>query len=163
MNPRTDFWTFSNSLWRYESVKAAALSLQDEQGFDVNLAFWCVWLAMNGRAPGRALEPAAMFSKAWAKDVTGPLRRARRALKMPPDGLDPKACAALRRQAMEAELDAERLQQEYLEALAKDAVPAGASSRKVATLSLAAAAEAQRMEGDFAAFLDAVFRVAESV
>jgi uncharacterized protein (TIGR02444 family) len=149
------FWDWSLAVYAKPGVKEACLALQDGRGVDVNLALWCCWLAASGRRPGPALEPARAFAESW-RAVVAPLRRARDALKPPPEGADPDAAAQLRRTILDVELDAERVAQTRLEDLARGAEPDGREARILAAANLTAAHP--RVQGaDFTPLLDAAF------
>jgi uncharacterized protein (TIGR02444 family) len=115
------FWRFSLRLYRQPGVAPACLTLQDDQGVDVNVMLFGLWLASQGRRLGPddfvAIEEAC---GEWRKEFVIPLRRARRNLREVPAGFDQKAADALRTRVKGVELEAERLQQEALFAL-KDA------------------------------------------
>jgi len=111
------FWDFSIRLYGQDCVKAACLDLQ-AAGLDVNVGLWVLWCCVNGRDPGPALGQAVALSAHWSDSVVKPVRSARDHLKTPPDFMDEAACLALRRQVLAVELEAERLQQHALEALA---------------------------------------------
>jgi hypothetical protein len=55
----------------------------------------------------------------WSRDVTTPLRSARRALRAPPRQADAEAAEALRKEILAAELKSEYVEQAMLSALAK--------------------------------------------
>jgi uncharacterized protein (TIGR02444 family) len=116
------FWRFSLALYALPGVPPACLVLQDEYGRDVNLALYCCWLGASGR--GRltqaALDAADQAVALWRHEVIEVLRQARRAIKaaaLPEsEGVYAKAKAV--------ELEAERLLQRRLAALAPEADPA---------------------------------------
>jgi uncharacterized protein (TIGR02444 family) len=41
-------WSWSLDIYRRDGVPASCLALQDEHGFDVNVALACVWAALRG-------------------------------------------------------------------------------------------------------------------
>jgi uncharacterized protein (TIGR02444 family) len=116
------FWRFSLAIYARPEVARACLELQDTCGADVNLLLFLLWLALSGRTPS-ADTVGALDDKVreWREAVIAPLRTLRRALKqgtpIAPDMAEP-----LRIQVKALELEAERLQQETLYALA-DALP----------------------------------------
>lgn len=107
MSPVESFWSFSLRIYAVRGVETACIDLQDRFGVDVNMALYCLWIGrpLGPEALARALEvsePLHMFVK--------PLREMRRT--MPKDG-ENGAREAIKR----AELKAEKLEQEALEAL----------------------------------------------
>jgi len=78
-----EFWAFSLDLYAHPDVAAACLRLQDEQGLDVNLLLLCCWLARSGRGRLGEGDLAAAEARAepWRREILGPLRAVRRALK----------------------------------------------------------------------------------
>ncbi len=114
------FWVFSLDFYGRDGVAAACIALQDDHGADVDVVLFALWCASRGRrldAPGLAAVDAAVAP--WRQAVVQPVRQARRALKPAPSHpFDPVAAAALRERLLSAEIEAERLQQGALEALA---------------------------------------------
>lgn len=113
-----DLWRFSLAFYAQPGVAPACLVLQDQQGFDVNLALYCCWLGLSGRgridAARLAAADAAIAS--WRYGVIKTLRTARRSLKQP--AADDTDAAALRERVRAIELEAERVCQYRLAALA---------------------------------------------
>lgn len=157
------FWAFSTTVYGRPGVKAACLSLQSG-GLDVNLGLFVIWTVLCGRDPGPVLPEAIFRSALWSARVVKPLRSARDGLKPAPEFADVEAAGVLRRAVLAAELEAERQQQAFLEALAGDCPPApvGASSRALAEDRLEAyAGRAGRPAPD--GFAEAVFSAFEIV
>jgi uncharacterized protein (TIGR02444 family) len=110
------FWQFSLRYYRRAEVPAACLSLQDEQGIDVNLLFFILFLATNQRQiSADEIRRMAACVSAWRTRVVQPLRAIRRDLKSGIAPVDAVAAEALRSAIKRDELQAERLQQEILE------------------------------------------------
>ncbi len=116
------FWDWSIERYRREGVDEAALKLQDECGFNINILLWCCWTAeiypdLSEMVVLKAIE----ISLPWAKQVTIPLRRARQALKFkpcsPPNGISESTVEHLRQIIKEAELEAEKIEETMLESL----------------------------------------------
>jgi uncharacterized protein (TIGR02444 family) len=109
------FWQFSLRFYRRPEVPALCLRLQDTCGIDVNLLFFIIFLAINGRQ--LTLDEVRRIDDSigdWRGRVVQPLRAIRRTLKgIAP--IDPAAAAALRDAVKRDELQAERLQQQALE------------------------------------------------
>lgn len=122
-----DFWRFSLVIYGMSGVASACLLLQDRHGLDVNLALYCCWLGTTGRgridAARLAAADAAIAS--WRRDIVEPLRQVRRALKSISD-VDADA-HALGERAKAIELEAERVEQVRLAALAPKMVTTDAA------------------------------------
>ncbi len=117
MSRAPGFWPFSTAVYGQAGVKQACLTLQDA-GLDVNLGLFVVWTIADGRDPRPVLDQALSLSALWRGAVVQKLREAREALKPAPDFIDAEAAADLRKTVLNAELEAERLQQAALEPLA---------------------------------------------
>lgn len=114
------FWRFSLQFYRLPGVADACIALQDEAGTDVNLLLFLLWNAHMGRKLSRPdVEALENRVAEWRDRVVIPLREVRRRLKSPPDLLDKRAVEAFRTRIKQLELEAERLQQEGLFALAQ--------------------------------------------
>lgn len=115
MSPVESFWDFSLAIYGAPGVEAACLELQERFGADVNLALYCLWI-------GRMLTPEAfaqvLETAAPLRQFIEPLRQMRRS--MPSDN---PARAALK----QAELKAEKLEQDALQALGEPG-PTGESA-----------------------------------
>ena len=121
---REDFWEWSARAYARPGVKAQLLDLQDAQALNVNILLWCCWTGTRRGAPSElVIRKAIDLTSAWSRDVTGALRAARRALKSPPRQAPAEGVEALRAKVKSAELDAEKLEQGMLQALAEDASP----------------------------------------
>jgi len=122
------FWRFSLAFYRQPGVADACIALQEQAGVDVNLLLFLLWHAARRRAFTPA-EVAALEEKigAWRETTVVPLRAIRRALKSPPTLVVPSTAEAFRTRIKAIELEAERLQQEAMYALAS-AAPLGRES-----------------------------------
>ena len=108
------FWQWSLELYSRKPVERALLKLQDECGFDVNVALWCCWRAETGAGlDENILENAVEAKREWTAKVVHPLRAARRYLKSIDDGAD-QDVPRLRKHIKAAELDAEKHVQNLL-------------------------------------------------
>lgn len=114
------FWAFSLEFYGRLGVEPACIALQDAHGADVDVVLFVLWCASRGRrldASELGAIDAAVAS--WRSAVVQPVRKARRALKPAPSPpFCPDTVAALRERLLAAELEAERLQQGAMEALA---------------------------------------------
>ena len=160
---RVAFWDFSRAVYAQARVQDACLALQ-AQGLDVNLALWVVWTLVCGRDPGPALGLAIDRSALWSARVVKPLRAARDGLKNPPDFVDGEDAQALRRQVLADELEAERQEQQALEALSRSCPEHGRSDlRALALTRLKAYAGRLGSAAPVADFVETIFDALENV
>jgi uncharacterized protein (TIGR02444 family) len=141
-----EFWRFSLSFYGDPEVAGACLALQDRAGADVNLVLFLLWRASRGRSLAAAEIGAVDEAVAgWRREVVVPLRGVRRWLKHHAGPVEPQVAQELRQQVKRIELEAERLQQQAIAAVAEGAAlgaPAP-SPRAAAEASLAAYAAAR--------------------
>ena len=108
----SDLWDWAVQAYALPGAEARLLSLQDEHDQCVSYLLWAAWM---GRAGGQLsavlLKDAADVAGHWDRTVVDPLRIMRRSLR---GGEHP----ALHEQVLAAELSAERVLLERLEALA---------------------------------------------
>ena len=113
------FWRFSLRLYRAPGVGDACIALQEEAGVDVNLLLFLLWQAKERRALTAAdVKALDQTIGGWRDTAVIPLRNVRRALKSSPGLVDPNTAEAFRTRIKAVELEAERLQQEAMYALA---------------------------------------------
>jgi len=111
------FWQFSLAFYARPGVADACLALQDETGADVNVMFYVLFLAGQLRQIDRVDAAHIDASiKAWREIVVVPLRTLRRRLKTSIEPIAVADAEALRSAVKRLELDAERIEQEWLEA-----------------------------------------------
>jgi uncharacterized protein (TIGR02444 family) len=117
------FWRFSLQFYRQPGVADACIALQEEAGADVNLLLFLLWHGAQRRALS-ADEVVGLEARvaAWRERAVVPLRAIRRALKSPQALLDAGAAEAFRTRIKAIELEAERLQQEAMYGLVRDAL-----------------------------------------
>jgi uncharacterized protein (TIGR02444 family) len=119
------FWRFSLGFYRRPGVADACIALQEEAGVDVNLLLFLLWHATLRRQLSREeLKGLERRVAPWRDATVIPLRSVRRALKSPPPLVPPTTAEAFRTRIKAVELEAERLQQEAMHALAR-AAPMG--------------------------------------
>lgn len=119
---------YAVELYGRDGVPGACLSLQDDCGLDVSVVLFAAWMgAARGRRLGVAdLTAAGDHVSPWREEVVEPLRAVRRTMKLmrsPPAGSE-----AVRGKVKAAELDAELVELDALEAFADalgEAAPAG--------------------------------------
>lgn len=110
------FWRWSNDAYEAPGAKNRLIYLQDDFGFDVNIALWCCWRAREGETLDEdALRAAERACAEWSEGVIEPLREARRNAKEGPADLYERIKAV--------ELEAEHREQDILFALSRPAAP----------------------------------------
>jgi uncharacterized protein (TIGR02444 family) len=132
-------WNYALATYARPGVEAVCLSLQDEHGQCAPLLLWRLWALSEGRPVDAALlEGAAATAMAWDEAAVAPLRQVRRRLKRQFPPIPDKARTALREDLKSAELNAERMLLETLEAM----TPAPDSGHQAAADALALTARA---------------------
>ena len=117
---KSPFWRFSIKFYGVPCVAQACIDLQDQANVDVNILFFLLWNATQGRTYNKAdVAEVERQIGAWREMAVVPIRNVRRALKSPPPVLTPDAAESLRTRVKAVELEAERLQQEALYDLAQ--------------------------------------------
>jgi uncharacterized protein (TIGR02444 family) len=127
------FWRFSLQFYRLPKVADACIALQEDAGVDVNLLLFLLWHAKQRRRLSAA-DVATLESQIapWRDLTVIPLRSVRRGLKSPPALVAAPTAEAFRNRIKAVELEAERLQQEAMYALAplgSEAVTADEAAR----------------------------------
>jgi uncharacterized protein (TIGR02444 family) len=121
------FWRFSLRVYAAPGVEAECLALQAMHDVDVNLLLFCAWAGAERRwrlAP-TDVDRMSQAVRAWQDTVVKPLRSARRAIKTL--GLQNAAAPDLRGRIAADEIEAERIEQAMLFALAsKEGLPSDA-------------------------------------
>jgi len=113
----SSFWAFSLRTFADPSVAHACLDLQDTLGIDVNVLLFMLWCAHCGRRLSACdVENIVNLVTRWQADVVSPLRLVRNALKRPTANWLSMQTQGLRESVKAAELEAERLQQEFMAA-----------------------------------------------
>ena len=85
-------WDWSVRAYALPGAADAALALQDEYGQNVPFLLFAVW---SGGADPQRLDTAAALARTWEATAVGPLRAARRALKLAQAGVPDPAREAL--------------------------------------------------------------------
>jgi uncharacterized protein (TIGR02444 family) len=117
---KSPFWQFSITFYAVPGVAPACIALQDLAGVDVNLLFFLLWNATFGRTLNEPeIKELDHMVGVWRNTAVIPLREIRRALKSPQPILAPDVVKGFRNCIKAAELEAERLQQEAMYALAQ--------------------------------------------
>ena len=113
------FWRFSLRFYRAPGVADACIALQDRYGVDVNILLFLLWLACEGRQVTNAeAQRICADVGAWREEIVVPLRNLRRRLKEGIPPIERNTGELFRTRIKAVELEAERLQQEALFALA---------------------------------------------
>src|SRR4051812_22491971 len=110
------FWQFSLDFYARPRVADACLELQDGAGVDVNVLFFVLYLAMQSRAL-KSVDVARIDAniKIWREEAIVPLRTLRRKLKTGIAPLAPADTDKLRSAVKRLELEAEHIEQQWLE------------------------------------------------
>jgi uncharacterized protein (TIGR02444 family) len=117
---KSPFWQFSIKFYAVPGVAQACIELQDEAKVDVNILFYLLWNATQGRAFTKTdVAEIERQIGPWRETAVVPIRNIRRALKSPPPVIEPAVAESLRTRIKAVELEAERLQQEALYGLAQ--------------------------------------------
>ncbi len=106
-------WAFAEDVYRRPGVEAACLKLQSRYGLSISLLLCAIWTGLEGR--GRLgvsdVEATVRRAQEWDREVIDPLRALRRHLKLhPPQGVEDETYA-VRKQLIETEMGAERIEQ----------------------------------------------------
>src|SRR6476660_5740398 len=117
---KSPFWQFSIKFYAVPGVAHACIELQDQAKVDVNILFFLLWNATQGRTYKKAdVAEVERLIGAWRDMAVVPIRNVRRALKSPPPVMAAEAAEGFRTRIKAVELEAERLQQEALYELAQ--------------------------------------------
>lgn len=108
-------WDWTLAAYERPDCPAATLHLQDDHGQNTAYLLWAVWAGATDEA---LLARAAGLARQWDEAVLWPLRNTRRVLKGTRPGVDDAAREDLREDVKAAELKAEKVLMESLEALA---------------------------------------------
>lgn len=115
-SPAQAAWAFMLDFYRRQGVSEACLVLQDEAGVDVVEMLMLVYAdsALGKRLSGREIEALRAGTAGWREDAVLPLRAIRRKLKSPRQDIAESAKEQLRTEIKKAELQAERLQVDFI-------------------------------------------------
>lgn len=118
--PAPSLWDFSLALYSAPDVESICLRLQDDFQVNINILLWCCWLEVHGiHLTAMRLEQACQRIDSWDQTVVAPLRHLRRDIKQRYLANDPQI-EACRQTIKTAELAAEKVELDWLEALAND-------------------------------------------
>jgi uncharacterized protein (TIGR02444 family) len=145
-------WDWALRAYGATEVERLCLELQDVHGQCICFLLWAAWAAEGGRPSRPAdLARAVATARTWNERALEPLRAARRGLKPTSPGIDDGGREDLRTRVRGAELAAERL---LLEALEAGSPPA--RRRPPRDLATALAGAAQAWNGAAPAALEAL-------
>ncbi|MDO3388678.1 TIGR02444 family protein [Gilvimarinus sp. SDUM040013] len=113
--PYTDIWHFATTVYRQPEVEPLCLQLQEEQGVNVTLLLWLLWIDSYFAKPPASLNAGHLIAEQWQHNIVTPLRTARRWMKR---NLELNGDKARLREAIKSqELFAEKLLLSQLQSL----------------------------------------------
>ncbi len=119
LSTENHFWAFSLTAYAKPHVADCCLQLQDHYDADVNLLLWSIWLEQQQiRLTDARLAMALELIQRWNTDYVQALRNLRRAMKRE-FAQDLERVAVVRDNIKQAELAAEKQEQQWLESLAQ--------------------------------------------
>ena len=116
--PDNPFWNFSLQFYNKEGVADILLWFQEERQVDINLILYCCWAGVS-QTPGlRATDMTFLrdIVDRWQSEIIQPLRSLRQTLKTDARGAPISRVAGVRANLQQAEIEAERLEQDMLHA-----------------------------------------------
>jgi uncharacterized protein (TIGR02444 family) len=132
-------WDWAVAIHQAPGVDPALIEIQDVHGQCTSFLLWAAWAAKTGRTlGGETLARGAALAQPWEREVTAPVRAARRALKRGWPGVDDEPREALRSRVKAAEFEAEERLLDTLEAM----TPEGSGGPGDVTAALLAASAA---------------------
>jgi len=109
------FWDFSLTVYGEPRVGAACLAAQDDHGADVNLLLLCCWLGFVGvKLTPESIRRLDALAEGWRAEAIQPLRALRTRLRQPVGPIDVAMAGPVREQIKQAELLAEKVEQDLL-------------------------------------------------
>lgn len=118
------FWQFSLKQWQNKNLQQQLLSLQNDQGYRVNLLLISMWLSFEYKDIRPHLKNLVSKSSQWHEQVVSPIRKARQAVPSPL----PQQSLSLKTQLQACELQAEQIEQAILYQACKD-IPLSKSNK----------------------------------
>tara|TARA_R110002049_G_scaffold43726_2_gene128633 strand:+ start:938 stop:1462 length:525 start_codon:yes stop_codon:yes gene_type:complete len=118
------FWQFSLKQWQNKALQQQLLSLQNNQGYRVNLLLISMWLSFEYKDIRPHLNNLITKSSEWHEQIVTPIRQARQAIPAP----QPQQSLSLKSQLQACELQAEQIEQAILYQACKD-IPEGKSNQ----------------------------------
>lgn len=118
------FWQFSLKQWQNKALQQQLLSLQNDQGYRVNLLLISMWLSFEYKDIRPHLKSLIEKSSQWHEQVVSPIRKARQAIA----SALPQQSQSLKPQLQACELQAEQIEQALLFQACED-IPANTSNK----------------------------------
>ena len=118
------FWQFSLKQWQNKNLQQQLLSLQNDQGYRVNILLISMWLSFEYKDIRPHLNDLLATSCEWHERIVTPIRQARQAIPTPP----PEQSLSLKSQLQACELQAEQIEQALLYRASKN-IPTVKSSK----------------------------------
>ena len=113
--PETPLWAFALRLYAVPNVAETCLTLQDRHAADVNLLLLCCWVGCHGAyLPRDQIATLDQLVTAWRTEVIAPVRALRRLMKLAVGPVQPDQSAGVRKAIKSAELQAEKVELEFL-------------------------------------------------
>lgn len=114
--PDNPFWNFSLQFYSQDGVADILLWFQEECQVDINLMLYCCWAGISQTPVLRATDITFLrqIVDRWQSEIVQPLRSLRQTLKIDARGAPVSQVAGVRASLQQAELEAERLQQDML-------------------------------------------------
>lgn len=139
VNGNEGLWAFTLAAYTKEGVQAGVIHLQDRFGADVNILFFCCYLAASGRGRLAAEDfvRAAAALAPWKGQVTEALRAIRDLIKNDAALWSLPGAPDARGKVLGAEIESERVAQGILESLVRER-PSGAAELTDAVANLKA-------------------------
>ena len=110
------FWNFSLQFYGRKGVSDILLWFQEECQADINLMLYCCWAGVSQKPKLTAADIVFLrqIVDRWQSEVVQPIRSLRQTLKTDYCGAPAVGVAGVRSGLQQAELEAERLQQDML-------------------------------------------------
>ncbi len=114
--PDNPFWNFSLQFYSQDGVADILLWFQEECQVDINVMLYCCWAGISQTPVLRATDITFLrqIVDRWQSEIVQPLRSLRQTLKIDARGAPVSQVAGVRASLQQAELEAERLQQDML-------------------------------------------------
>ncbi len=105
------FWDYSLKIWENENAKQLLLEYQEQQGLDINLLLFLLWISGQGMILTASPEQVSAIQTGWLDKIIKPIRALRR---------ENQNISELKSRLLQAELEAERHYQKALCALLEE-------------------------------------------
>ncbi|MCK5835906.1 MAG: TIGR02444 family protein [Desulfobacula sp.] len=114
--PDHPFWNFSITVYQKQGVHEACFGLQTCYKLNINLLFLCCWVGAvgGGRLDPEQIKTANQAVDGWQQEIVHPIWKARWKLRPSYKTFPKEKTEILRKSLIQAELDAEHLEQLHL-------------------------------------------------